>query len=197
LRPSTWLPLAALALMVALTVWLNQLVQAPSGRAAGKLRHDPDVMVEKFNARKLGEDGRVLYTLAARKMVHYPDDDSAILEHVTVEAFEPKQPKMTATADQGRLQQGGDEVLIEGNVVVIRDADARNGAARLTTDKLLVLPDAGIARTSSEVTLVSATARAVATGMEIDNRARTVKLGRVHATFKPARSCASPPASCS
>ena len=196
MRPSTWLPLAALALMVALTVWLNQLVQAPTGRAAGKLRHDPDVMVEKFNARKLGEDGRVLYTLAARKMVHYPDDDSATLEDVTVEAFEPKQPKMTATADQGRLLQGGDQVLIEGNVVVIRDPDPKNGAARLTTDKLLVLPDAGIARTSSEVTLVSATGRMVATGMEIDNRARTVKLGRVHATFKP-RSCASAPASCS
>ena len=195
MRPSTWLPLAALALLVALTVWLNQLVQAPSGRASGKLRHDPDVVVEKFSARKLGEDGRVLYTLVARKMVHYPDDDSALLEDVTVEAFEPKQPKMTATADRGRLEQGGDRVLIEGNVVVIRDPDPKNGVARLTTDKLLVLPDAGIARTSSEVTLVSATGRTVATGMEIDNRTRTMKLGRVHATFKPSRSCASAPAS--
>jgi lipopolysaccharide export system protein LptC len=196
LRPSTWLPLAALALMVALTVWLNQLVQAPAGRS-GKLRHDPDVVVEKFNARKLGEDGRVLYTLVARKMVHYPDDDSALLEDVTVEAFEPKQPKLTATADQGRLEKGGDVVQIEGNVVVIRDADGKDPAARFTTDRLTVLPDAGIARTSSEVTLVSANGRTVATGMEIDNRARTLKLERVHATYKPARSCAPAQASCS
>lgn len=173
--------------MVALTVWLNQLVQPPTGRAAGKLRHDPDVMVEAFNARKLGEDGRVLYTLAARKMVHYPDDDSAILSDVTVEAFEPKQPKMTATADQGRLLKGGDEVLIEGNVVVIRNADAKDPSARITTDRLTVLPDAGIARTSSEVTLVSDRRRIVGTGMEIDNKARTLKLDRVRATFQPAR----------
>ena len=187
MRPSTWLPLTALALLVALTIWLNQLVQAPTSRASGKLRHDPDVVVEKFNARKLAEDGRVQYTLAARKMVHYPDNDSALLEDVTVEAFEPRQPKLTATADQGWLQQGGDVVEIEGNVVVVREADAKDPVTRLTTDRLTVLPDAGIARTKSEVTVVSGNRRMVGTGMEIDNKARTIRLDRVHATFKPTR----------
>src|SRR3954464_7622459 len=148
-RPSSWLPLAALALLVGLTLWLNALVQTPAARADGALRHDPDLMVESFNAKKLGEDGRVLYTLAARKMVHYPDDDSALLESVKVEAFEPKQPRMMITADNGRLEQGGERVLIEGNVVIVRDADAKNEAARITTDKLTVLPDAGVAKTDS------------------------------------------------
>jgi lipopolysaccharide export system protein LptC len=194
-RPTSWLPLAALALLVALSLWLNQLVQVPEARANGKLRHDPDLMVENFSARKLGIDGRVLYTLAARKMVHYPDDDSALLESIQLEAFEPRQPKMTITADNGRLEQGGDRVLIEGNVVVVREADAKNGASTLTTQKLLVLPDQGIARTDQPVRLVSATGRADATGMEIDNRSRTMKLERVNATFLPqprARAAAGP-----
>src|SRR5688572_23425771 len=103
-------------------------------------------MVENFNARKLGLDGAVQYTLTARKMVHYPDDDSALLESLTIEAFEPRQPKMTITAQNGRLEQGGDRVFIEGNVVVVRDADEKNAATRLTTDRVLVLPDEGIAR---------------------------------------------------
>ena len=67
-RPTTWLPLAALALLVGLTFWLNQLVQPQAAVADGKSRHDPDLMVESFNARKLGQDGRLLYTLNARKM---------------------------------------------------------------------------------------------------------------------------------
>src|SRR5687767_13275259 len=178
-RPTSWLPLAALALLVGLSLWLNQLVQAPAVRADGKLRHDPDLMVENFNASKLGTDGRVLYTLDARKMVHYPDDDSALLETVKLQSFEPRQPTMTATADHGRLEQGGERVWIEGNVVVVRDADARGESARLTTDKLLVLPDSGIARTSSPVTLHSPSGRVDAAGMEIDNRARTLRLERV------------------
>ena len=183
-RPTSWLPLAVLALLVGLTMWLNTLVQPQGSRTSGALRHDPDLMVENFNARKLDEKGRVLYTLAARKMVHYPDDDSALLETVTVEAFEPRQPKMTATADRGRLEEGGDRVWIEGNVVIVREADAKNERARLTTDKLLVLPDDGIARTSSEVRLESPSGHALGQGMELDNKARTLRIDQVRATYK-------------
>ena len=186
IRPTTWLPLAALALLVVLTLWLNQLVQAPGARADGSRRHDPDLIVENFSARKLGLDGRVLYTLAARKMVHYPDDDSALLETVKVEAYEPRQPRLMITADNGRLEQGGERVLIEGNVVIVRDADAKNEAARVTTDKLLVLPDAGVARTQSEVRMESGSGTAVATGgLELDNRARVMRLDRVRVTYTP------------
>jgi len=142
-------------------------------------------MVENFSARKLGVDGLVLYTLAARKMVHYPDDDSALLETVKLEAFEPRQPKMTATADRGRLEQGGDRVWVEGNVVIVREADAKAGRARLTTEKLLLLPDEGIARTNEAVTLESPEGHAHAIGMELDNQARVLRLDRVHATYKP------------
>ena len=42
IRPTTWLPLAALSFLVVLTLWLNQLVQAPTARADGNKRHDPD-----------------------------------------------------------------------------------------------------------------------------------------------------------
>lgn len=184
-RPTSWLPLAALALLVALTLWLDTLVQPQARRGDGKSRHDPDLVVEKFNASKMGEDGRVLYTLAARKMVHYPDDESALLEAIKLESFEPSQPTMTITADQGRIEQGGDRVWIEGNVVVHRAGDRRTAESRLTTERLLVLPEQGIARTSSPVRLDSADGRAVAAGMEVDNRARTLKLERVNASFKP------------
>ncbi|HYC35706.1 MAG TPA: LPS export ABC transporter periplasmic protein LptC [Usitatibacter sp.] len=186
-RPTSWLPLVALGLLVGLTLWLNQLVQAPLARADGSTRHDPDLIVENFNARKLGEDGRVMYTLNARKMVHYPDDNSALLESVRLEAYEPRQPKMTITADNGRLEQGGDRVFIEGNVVVVREAGASTEAARLTTDKVLVLPDEGIARGSAAVLLETASGRAHANAFEVNNRTRVLKLERVRATYKPSR----------
>ena len=186
-RPSTWLPLAALALLVGLTLWLNQLVQPPSSRGDASHRHDPDLVVDDFNARTLDPQGRVRYTLVARKMVHYPDDDSALLDTVSLEAFEPKQPRMTITADHGRLEQRGDRVWIEGNVVLVREADPKNERARVRTDKLLVLPDEGIARTSSEVTMDSASTVAHATGLELNNRTRTMQLEHVQATLKPRR----------
>jgi lipopolysaccharide export system protein LptC len=189
IRPTGWLPLAALALLVGLTIWLNRLVQEPPTRSDGSMRHDPDLIVDNFNARKLGEDGGVLYTLAAKKMVHYPDDDTAHLESVTLEAFEPGQPKVTVTADRGRLEQRGERVLAEGNVVLVREADpkAKTEAARLTTDKMLVIPDDGIARTSSPATLDSISSHSTASGFELNNHTRTLKADNVRSTMKPQR----------
>jgi lipopolysaccharide export system protein LptC len=102
-----------------------------------------------------------------------------------MEAFEPGQPRLTVTADRGRLEQGGDRVWIQSNVVITREPDPKTERMRLTTDELLVLPDAGIARTSSEVHMQSTTGRAVAQGLELDNKARTLKLDRVRAIMQP------------
>ena len=185
MRPTTWLPLAALALLVGLTLWLNQLVQPQGSRGDASKRHDPDLMVQNFSARKLDEQGAVRYTLVARKMLHYPDDDSAHLDTVTLEAFEPKQPKMTITADRGLLEQGGDRVWIEGNVVVVRDADAKIGPSRLTTEKMLVLPDEGIARSAAPVRMESPDGVSNAAALELNNKTRTLQLDRVQVTMKP------------
>jgi len=184
-RPSSWLPLGILALLVALTWWLDQLVQPSGVRANAKMRHDPDLIVENFSARKFGEDGRTLYTLAARKMVHYPDDDSALLEDLDFEAHEPRQPRVTIASDGGRLLEGGDKVWFEGSVVMVREADGRYGPSRLTTDRLLVLPDAGVARTTRPVLLENPEARVEASGLELNNQTRILKLDRVRATYKP------------
>ena len=186
-RPTSWLPLGALALLVALTVWLDILVQPGEARADGTKRHDPDLIVENFSARKLGEDGRVLYTLVARKMVHYPDDDSSHLESLAFDAFEPQQPRVAITADRGRLEKGTEKVWVEGNVLIKREAADKIEAMVLATDNVLLLPDEGVARTQSEVKLDSASARAVADGFEMNNRDRTLKLNRVRVAYKPAR----------
>jgi lipopolysaccharide export system protein LptC len=186
-RPSSWLPLGVLALLVGLTWWLDQLVQPGAPRASGAMRHDPDLIVDNFSARAFGEDGKTRYTLTARKMVHYPDDESALLERIAFEAQQPRQPKVAITSDAGRLLEGGDKVWFEGNVVLVRDADARVAASRLTTDRLLVLPEEGIARTTSAVTLENADGRVEASGLELNNQSRTARLDRVRATYRPPR----------
>lgn len=186
-RPSSWLPLLVLALLVALTYWLDHLVQPPAPRADGTKRHDPDLIVENFSARKYGEDGKVLYHLVARKMVHYPDDESALVDQLDFEAFEPGQPRLTIASNRGRLLEGGDRVWFEGHVVMTREADTRIAASRLTTERLLVLPDEGIARTTDPVVLENASGRVEARGLEVNNQTRVARLERVRATYRPPR----------
>jgi len=48
-----------------------------------------------------------------------------------------------------------------------------------------VLPDEGIARTTSEVVMQSPSGRTTAAGLELNNTERTLKLDRVRSTYKP------------
>ena len=186
-RPSSWLPLGMLAALVGMTWWLDQLVQPAGTRTTGAKRHDPDMIVENFHARAFGTDGKTLYTLKARRMVHYPDDESALLERLDFEAFEPRQPRVTIASDHGRLLEGGDKVWFEGNVVLVRAADERFGESTLTTNRLLVLPHDGIARTTDPVLMENPDGHVEATGLELNNQKRVLKLQRVRATYKPRR----------
>ena len=184
-RPTTWLPFGVLAVIVAMTWWLNQLVQAPPNTGNAKERHDPDMVVDRFSAIKHGVDGAVLHTLNAGRMVHYPDDDSALLEQLRFEAFEPGQPKLTATSDRGRLLDKGSEVWLEGNVVLNRAAAGRVEALTMHTSRLQVLPEEKIARTSDEVVIESPSGRIVASGFELNNEAKTIHMKKVRAVYQP------------
>lgn len=187
IRPSSWLPLGVLALLVGMTWWLDQLVQPAPTRGADPQRNDPDMIVDNFSARAFGEDGKTHYTLAARRMVHYPKDNTAHLERLDFEAYEPRQPRVTIASDRGRVLEGGDKVWFEGNVVLVRESDGKYEASKLTTERLLVLPDTGVARTSSPVLLENPSARVEAKGLELNNQARTLRLDRVRATYRPRR----------
>ena len=55
-------------------------VQPPAGCRDGSTRHDPDFIVEGFSAVQMNPDGTRRYALSAKRMVHYPDDNSTLLE---------------------------------------------------------------------------------------------------------------------
>ena len=79
-RVALWFPLGIMALLAALSYWLDRSVQPTTPKRDGSTRHDPDYTVESFSATRLSPDGTPQYVLAAAKMAHYPDDDSTHLE---------------------------------------------------------------------------------------------------------------------
>ena len=105
-RLTAWFPVLLLGAVAAVTVWLDRQVQPPEAGISGKGRHDPDYIVDNFTVVRIGPDGIVRYKLDARRMLHYPDDDTTDLVAPKFVNFQG--PGVTVTASSKTAPWGAE-----------------------------------------------------------------------------------------
>jgi lipopolysaccharide export system protein LptC len=169
-------PVLLLAVLAAMTYWLDQAMQSlPAKPADKRLLHHPDFTVEKLLATRMDVNGRIRDTLQAVKMVHYPDDDSTELEQPRFVSLARGAP-LTITSQKARVSSNAGNVYFHGDVRADRAAQAGKSAMTLTTDYLHYLPDDNIVKTDRRVTISDANMRLEAVGMELNGETRVLKL---------------------
>lgn len=169
-------PLILVALLAAMSYWLERAVQGPSPPRDGSTRHDPDYIVQDFVVRQLGPDGIAVHKLEARRMLHFPDDDSTHLEKPTLERYTVGKLSMRISADRALVSSEGKTVDFHDDVKAVRMPTRERSELTLTTDYLHVIPDDDFARTDRPVRIVDANTQVTAVGLELDNKAKTLKL---------------------
>jgi lipopolysaccharide export system protein LptC len=175
-RVRYWLPLLPLLGLLGATYWLNQQVLPEPAKPDSRKRHDPDAIIENFTATKLNDQGVPNFIMAAKKLLHYPDDDSTSLEMPYITMLSAGQPAIYAIAKNGAISSKGDVVLLHDDVEVLREASPQQSGLTLQTDYLNIIPDESLANTDRAVTIVDAHNIVHATGMEMNNKTRTLKL---------------------
>lgn len=170
-------PLLLLALLAALLFWVNQSARVPSPvQDEGSRRAAPDYMIENFSAVRTDRDGISRHLLSAKRMLHYPDDDTTDLEQPRFINTEPGKPAMQVDADEAKMSANGEDIYLTGNVRVLRSAGKGRGETAMTTSFLHLLPDDGIAKTDRPVVITEANAVIKAVGMEVSNRTQVTRL---------------------
>ena len=167
-------PFLLLALLATLTFWLDQAVN-PGPKTNEAERHDPDYIVENVAARRMDADGEIKHTLHARRMTHYPDDDSTTLEAPRFVSNASARAPVTITSRTAKVSSGGENVYFETDVHATRAAYANRSELVLTTSFLHVIPDENIARTDRPVTITDAHTVARAVGLELNSETRIIK----------------------
>ena len=175
-RVRYWLPLLPLLGLLGVTYWLNQQVRPGAASQDDGVRHDPDAIMENFSAVRLNEQGATRFIMAAKKMQHYPDDDSTMLEVPRLTMLSEGRPATHVIARQGTVSSRGDEIFLYRDVEVLREASAQREELKLHTEYLHIVPDRDWANTDRAVTIVDAHNTVHAIGLEMDNKARTLKL---------------------
>jgi lipopolysaccharide export system protein LptC len=125
-----------------LSLWLQYgLVEEEPVAFDGRERHDPDYYIENFTAVGMGEDGTRHYIVEAERLVHYPDDDTALLDNPHIVQFQEGAAPRHTYSESGWVSSDGNEVLLTGNVKVIQGTRGENSGGIMTTEKLRIFLD--------------------------------------------------------
>lgn len=175
-------PLVLMGLLAALTFWLERFTQGDGVDRSGNKRHDPDFIVEKFHVRSFDDEGLLQHTLAAERMLHYPDDESTDI--VAPRITYHRGPTTVATAGSAWLDKDGTRVRLERDVRVVRLGADGAPESTLTTEVLHMMPDDEYLHTDAPVTLTHRRSVIRGVGLTADNKTQLAVLnGPVHAVL--------------
>lgn len=180
---SVLVPLTILLMLVMLTTWLNRTVELAAPAPPRPVTHDPDYTANNFTVVRLSDIGEIHYVLTASTLVHYADDDTAHMTKPVFKELPPGAPEVRISADRAITTSGGEEVRLYDNVEIFRAGDKKAGAkeagtqdVRATTSYLRARPDEDTADTPERVVIHDGASVLIGTGMDADNRYRTMRL---------------------
>jgi lipopolysaccharide export system protein LptC len=168
-------PLLLLIALALLSFWLERTSRIDQSHPSVR-RHDPDYIVHNFQIVSYGTTGELVSRMSARKMVHYPDDDSTELELPRVLQTKPGEAPMTLTADRGALSQDGEDTFLYDNVLLVRSATSLQPEMRMQTSFLHIVRARSIVRTDRDVAVREEAKYLTGRGMEYDNGSRVLHL---------------------
>jgi lipopolysaccharide export system protein LptC len=147
------------------TNWMISLT--PSDKPAPQSeQHKMDYYVNNFTTTMMGEDGKPFRRLSAKRMIHYPDDDTTELADPYITMFEQMVPVWTIQSDTGWLSGDGALLLLQGKVIIDRPKAPNQDPVHLVTRNLRVQPDQNYAETEESITINTRNNRIVSKGMQ-------------------------------
>jgi lipopolysaccharide export system protein LptC len=184
-RGPLWLPLAILLLLAALSFWIEQAVRLPASDSPAS-RIEPEGIMENFKALRTAADGRPQYRLSAKTLKHYSGSKHSEMDAPRFTQLDASAGDVRAEAERAAVSPDGDEIDLQGKVVIVRAARPGQAEMTLRTERLLVYPERDLLHAPGAVTLNDGTVAVQAGAMEYDAKRRVVKLsGRVKARLQP------------
>ncbi len=176
-RSALFFPIVLAVMLALLTFWINQTVEQQGPKLDGSNRHDPDYTMHNFVTTQTDALGQLRYILAATEMLHYPDDDSTVLQRPRFTQYTVNKPYTQIEGLRGYISSNGEEVELVDNVKVVRQAFEGKGEMQVLTEKLWIFPKQDLVKTNAPVTIKQAPKTVItAVGMVYDKKAQTVTL---------------------
>lgn len=127
-----------LATLAAASWWITHRTAEPTATPSVKTRHVPDYTLEDFIGNAMNPQGARKYVLTAQIAVHYPDDDTTHFTHPILVQYLPGGVIATARGDTGVMPGDASEILMTGDVHVVRTAGKDSNAGEINADRMRI-----------------------------------------------------------
>jgi lipopolysaccharide export system protein LptC len=151
-------------------------VQPPVSTGDPRVRHDPDYYVDQLKATRFGPSGIPEYTLYAKRMTHYPDDDVTHLDDPRLLSFRSALSTTTVTALTADMSGNGENVYLHDNVQLVRSAYPGHSELTVQSSYMHVMPEANLSKTDKPVKIFDANILVNAVGLEFNSETHVLKL---------------------
>ncbi|MCB1857726.1 MAG: LPS export ABC transporter periplasmic protein LptC [Gammaproteobacteria bacterium] len=162
---NTFLAGGLVLVLVAVSGWLAR--KAEVELAYQHQPHSPDYFLEGFVAISLGENGKPDKRLAAKRMVHYPDDDTTELTEPWMTVYDGEAPPWETRSETGLVSADGEKILLQGSVHIDRKGADGVRPARIVTRDLIITPAQEFAETTEDAFLQSGKSWIESKGMQV------------------------------
>ena len=184
-RAKIWAAVAVLGLAAMSAVWYSyNLVRSDSGENA-RLRKEPDYFIERFNYIKISNNGKANYHVSGKRLQHLPVSEQIEIFEPLIHSYAATREPVVIRADRALVEQKSpedfserqeDKVFLHGRVEVTQAVESHPDFMQLTTNYLLLLPDADTVTTDQQVDILTPRMHISAVGMEANQTTQQVEL---------------------
>ncbi len=134
-----------------------------------RMTHEPDNWAEKIVLLRTDKQGTVIHRLEGDRMEHFPDDKSYEVYAPRAFSLRPENPLTLATSRTANIYNEGDRIVMHGDALLLRLADATRAPLNFLSDEITILVDQDITYTDLPAVAISGRSRMSGTGMRYNN----------------------------
>lgn len=183
----TLYPIIVLAVLAGATLWLERSTREEATTSAARPIGDPDFIAEGARLVSFDQTGAQAYKLIASLVTHYPRLDLSLLEAPRLE-MQLDARRARIEAHTGEVRSRGNEVFLDGEVIVWREGIAGEEDLTLIAETLTVWPRDQRAASDDPVTITQGSSLARGNALRADNLFGTLELQGRASLQLPARS---------
>ena len=182
--------LIAALLLAAVTVtsyWYSREMRRPVVRTP-PTPGAPDFIVERVSLTQFGDQGQANYRLIAEELSYFNENDDVELARPLLVSLRPGEPQLKVSSKRARVMRAGETVLLDGDVLLLREGRPGEPPLSMRTERMTVIPDLERFSTDVPVLIEQGASRLTGDTMEYDNLTRVLGIvGRLRGELAPAR----------